>query len=72
MASIPPPGLEHAPSLPPLASVSLTRPQGVISVTSNLVPGLMHGLMEKKDDSAAAALSDLMGWLFCEPNPIPL
>jgi 4-hydroxy-tetrahydrodipicolinate synthase len=44
---------------------------GVISVTSNVVPGLMRRLMF---DGADAALNDklqpLMGWLFAQPNPI--
>jgi 4-hydroxy-tetrahydrodipicolinate synthase len=47
---------------------------GVISVTSNLVPGLfsrmMHG--DKPEPELAASLEPLMAWLFCEPNPIAL
>ncbi|GJV88662.1 4-hydroxy-tetrahydrodipicolinate synthase, chloroplastic-like protein [Tanacetum coccineum] len=44
---------------------------GVISVTSNLVPGLMRQLMfEGKNPSLDAKLLPLMKWLFCEPNPI--
>ncbi|KAI3434535.1 hypothetical protein D9Q98_002608 [Chlorella vulgaris] len=46
--------------------------QGVISVTSNLIPGLFANLMRQKDDDLAARLEDLISWLFCEPNPIPL
>lgn len=46
---------------------------GVISVTSNIVPGLMRKLM---DDSSQAELNDslqpLFQWLFCEPNPIAI
>ncbi|KAA0060363.1 4-hydroxy-tetrahydrodipicolinate synthase [Cucumis melo var. makuwa] len=46
---------------------------GVISVTSNLVPGLMRELMfEGKNPSLNAKLLPLMDWLFCEPNPIGL
>jgi len=46
---------------------------GVISVTSNIVPGLMRTLM---DDASQGALNesmqDLFDWLFCEPNPIAI
>ncbi|XP_031484418.1 4-hydroxy-tetrahydrodipicolinate synthase, chloroplastic-like [Nymphaea colorata] len=46
---------------------------GVISVTSNLVPGLMHQLMfEGKNEALKKKLLPLMKWLFCEPNPIAL
>jgi len=45
---------------------------GVISVTSNLLPGLMARLMATRDPELAASLQPLMAWLFCEPNPIPL
>ena len=58
---------------PPLFSLRPCAPlQGVISVTSNLVPSLMSSLMAAPDAATAASLHDLMGWLFCEPNPIPL
>merc|ERR1719337_729267 len=43
---------------------------GVISVTSNVVPGLMKKLMTEKDDAANAKLKPIFGWLFEEPNPI--
>lgn len=46
--------------------------QGVISVTSNIIPGLMAGLMAERDDAKAESLKELIAWLFCEPNPIPL
>lgn len=46
--------------------------QGVISVTSNLVPGLFSQLMTKQSDELNNNLMDLMSWLFCEPNPIAL
>lgn len=46
--------------------------QGVISVTSNLIPGLFSKLMAERDDELATSLNDLISWLFCEPNPIPL
>ncbi|MFQ6636984.1 hypothetical protein Gotur_013284 [Gossypium turneri] len=46
---------------------------GVISVTSNLVPGLMHELMfNGKNASLNAKLLPLIQWLFEEPNPIGL
>merc|ERR1712139_260179 len=43
---------------------------GVISVTANVVPGLMKKLMTEKDDALNAKLAPLYGWLFEEPNPI--
>lgn len=44
---------------------------GVISVTSNIVPGLFHKLMHgKQDDALDAKLTPLYKWLFKEPNPI--
>ncbi len=39
---------------------------GVISVTSNVVPGLMKSLMTTQDAQLNASLKDLMSWLFCE------
>jgi 4-hydroxy-tetrahydrodipicolinate synthase len=46
---------------------------GVISVASNLVPGLMRSLMyEGENVMLHKKLSPLMKWLFCEPNPIAL
>lgn len=46
---------------------------GVISVTSNLVPGLMQQLMFKGENpSLNSKLVPLMNWLFKEPNPIGL
>ncbi|KXZ48548.1 hypothetical protein GPECTOR_27g719 [Gonium pectorale] len=45
---------------------------GVISVTSNVIPGLMHGLMAAPDAATNASLKELFSWLFCEPNPIAL
>lgn len=44
--------------------------RGVVSVTSNLIPGLFASLMKERDDATAASLSDLITWLFSEPNPI--
>ena len=41
-------------------------------VTSNLIPGLFSKLMAQRDDATAASLHELIAWLFCEPNPIPL
>jgi 4-hydroxy-tetrahydrodipicolinate synthase len=44
---------------------------GVISVTSNVVPGLMHRLMfAGADPELNACLQPLMRWLFLQPNPI--
>jgi len=43
---------------------------GVISVTSNIVPGLMRQLMDNKNNELNDSLQNLMQWLFCEPNPI--
>ncbi|GAB2222141.1 hypothetical protein Drorol1_Dr00013343 [Drosera rotundifolia] len=46
---------------------------GVISVASNLVPGLMRQLMfEGKNPSLNSKLMALIEWLFKEPNPIAL
>lgn len=44
--------------------------QGVISVTSNLLPGLMARLMRSPNQDLADSLQPLIAWLFCEPNPI--
>eukprot|EP01023_Acetabularia_acetabulum_P037626 TRINITY_DN3577_c0_g1_i10.p3 TRINITY_DN3577_c0_g1~~TRINITY_DN3577_c0_g1_i10.p3 ORF type:complete len:152 (-),score=19.66 TRINITY_DN3577_c0_g1_i10:994-1449(-) len=46
--------------------------QGVVSVTSNLIPSLFSHMMKEQDDELNNSLQELMGWLFCEPNPIPL
>jgi 4-hydroxy-tetrahydrodipicolinate synthase len=45
---------------------------GVISVTSNLIPGLYNQLMTAPDAELNSSLQELVGWLFCEPNPIAL
>uniref|UniRef100_A0A0D3FTG0 4-hydroxy-tetrahydrodipicolinate synthase n=1 Tax=Oryza barthii TaxID=65489 RepID=A0A0D3FTG0_9ORYZ len=46
---------------------------GVISVASNLIPGLMHDLMyEGENKTLNEKLFPLMKWLFCQPNPIAL
>jgi len=45
---------------------------GVISVTSNIVPGLMRQLMDKENTPLNEELTGLMQWLFCEPNPIAI
>jgi 4-hydroxy-tetrahydrodipicolinate synthase len=53
---------------------------GVISVTSNIIPGLMRQLMNKEGSGhkleETSQLNDnlqgLMQWLFCEPNPIAI
>ena len=54
------------------------RPQGVISVASNVIPGVVSHLVrgEEGDDEESLsaetreAVGDLMSWLFEEPNPI--
>ena len=46
---------------------------GVISVTSNIVPGLMRELMhDGPNPELRDKLTPLMNWLFAEPNPIGL
>lgn len=46
---------------------------GVISVTSNVVPGLMRQLMDDgPDPELRDRLLPLMQWLFAEPNPTGL
>lgn len=45
---------------------------GVISVTSNVVPGLMRRLMDSNDPELNQKLGPLFDWMFCEPNPITL
>ncbi len=46
---------------------------GVISVTSNIIPGLMRKLMDDKNQSDLnQSLQPLFDWLFCEPNPISI
>ncbi|MBD1583094.1 4-hydroxy-tetrahydrodipicolinate synthase [Pseudoalteromonas sp. S16_S37] len=45
---------------------------GVISVTSNLIPGLFRKLMDKENNALNQQLQPLMQWLFCEPNPIAI
>jgi 4-hydroxy-tetrahydrodipicolinate synthase len=45
---------------------------GVISVTSNLIPGLFRELMDTPNTALNSSLQPLMNWLFCEPNPIAI
>ena len=45
---------------------------GVISVTSNLFPGLMRQLMDDNNRELNERLQGMMKWLFCEPNPIAI
>jgi len=45
---------------------------GVISVTSNIIPGLMRQLMDKENSKLNTNLQGLIQWLFCEPNPIAI
>ena len=44
--------------------------RGVVSVTSNLIPGVFSSLMNTRDDATNEKLQDLINWLFVEPNPI--
>ena len=46
--------------------------QGVVSVTSNLIPGLYSKLMTERSDELNASLQPLISWMFCQPNPICL
>lgn len=48
------------------------KAHGVISVTSNLIPGLFRQLIDVQHDELNASLQPLMKWLFCEPNPIAI
>jgi 4-hydroxy-tetrahydrodipicolinate synthase len=43
---------------------------GVVSVTSNLIPGVFSTLMKTRDDATNEKLQELINWLFVEPNPI--
>lgn len=45
---------------------------GVISVTANVVPGLMSALMKAPNAELNTKLGPLYKWLFTEPNPIGL
>ena len=45
---------------------------GVVSVVSNLIPGVFSRLMREQDDEKNASLQELIAWLFCEPNPIAI
>jgi 4-hydroxy-tetrahydrodipicolinate synthase len=49
---------------------------GVISVSSNIIPGLMRQLMDNDNIAQTTLLNQqlqsLMSWLFCEPNPIAI
>ena len=42
----------------------------MISVTSNLVPGLFSDMMKEKNQATADKLAELIDFLFIEPNPI--
>lgn len=48
------------------------KSHGVISVTSNIVPGLMRELMDNAQSEVNQSLIPLYQWLFDEPNPAPL
>ncbi len=45
---------------------------GVISVTSNIIPGIMRRLMNEDEPELNSSIQALISWLFCEPNPIPI
>lgn len=46
--------------------------QGVISVTSNIIPGLYSEMMRAENAELNQSLQALIAWMFCEPNPIPV
>ncbi len=46
--------------------------QGVISVTSNIIPGLFSQMTHERNAELNNNLQELMAWLFSEPNPVPL
>lgn len=45
---------------------------GVISVASNIIPGLIRQLMDQENVELNNQLQGLIKWLFCEPNPIAI
>ena len=45
---------------------------GVISVTSNIIPGIMRQLMDNENAELNNRVQGLIQWLFCEPNPIAI
>jgi 4-hydroxy-tetrahydrodipicolinate synthase len=45
---------------------------GVVSVTSNLIPGLYSKMMKEQNDDLNSKLQELISWMFCQPNPIPV
>ncbi|WP_440056645.1 4-hydroxy-tetrahydrodipicolinate synthase (plasmid) [Pseudoalteromonas sp. T1lg65] len=49
-----------------------SQSHGVISVASNLIPGLFRQLMDEPNAELNQSLQPLMDWLFCEPNPIAI
>ena len=48
------------------------KSHGVISVTSNIIPGIMRQLMDNNLPELNESVKDFMSWLFCEPNPIAI
>lgn len=48
--------------------------RGVISVSANVIPGVFSKLIhpDKPNPELNAKVKQLVEWLFCEPNPIPL
>jgi 4-hydroxy-tetrahydrodipicolinate synthase len=48
------------------------KAHGVISVASNLIPGLFRQLMDSPNNELNTSLQPVMSWLFCEPNPIAI
>lgn len=48
------------------------KSHGVISVTSNIIPGIMRKLMNENLPELNQSVQGLMNWLFCEPNPIAI
>lgn len=45
---------------------------GVISVFSNVAPGVLRRLLDGKSREMPAACAELTAWLFSQPNPIPV
>ena len=43
---------------------------GVISVTSNVLPGVMRQMTDARNDELSEKVTPFMNWLFEEPNPI--
>lgn len=59
--------------MPPLlVPVALALPEPLPNADPSYVPHPRPAPALQQDDKLAASLNGLIGWLFCEPNPIPL